>query len=129
MASAPFRIACDPVRRLLTMTFDQVFWDTDVAERFRADCLAAAASFGCAPGTHVVLVDLRNAVLQSQSVFERLRLLAGDATAAKIALVAADPLARMQTKRLQVRDTIVMFAEMADAQCWLFADEEARAAA
>lgn len=128
MDPAPFRIAADPALKLVTITFDQVFWDVGIAERFRDDCLAAVAGLGCAPGTHLILVDLRNAVLQSQDVYDRMKSLAGSATASRIALVASTPLARMQTKRLQIRDTIVMFADMPDARAWLFG-AEVRAAA
>ena len=123
MNSRPYRIASDPKRRLITITFDSVFWDAGVAERFRAECVAAVASLRCVPGTHLVLVDLRNAVLQSQEIFDKMQALIGTATASRIALVAATPLARMQTKRLQIRDTAVMFADMADAEAWLFAEE------
>jgi len=120
MDTIPYDIAAHPARKLIVLTFRQVFWDAEVADRFRSECLAAVASLGCAPGEHLILADLHNAVLQSQATYEKIQELIGSATAAGIALVAATPLARMQTKRLQIRDNVVMFADRAEAEAWLF---------
>jgi len=120
MDTIPYNIAAHPARKLIVLTFRQVFWDAEVADRFRSECLAAVASLGCAPGEHLILADLHNAVLQSQATYEKIQELIGSATAAGIALVAATPLARMQTKRLQIRDNVVMFADRAEAEAWLF---------
>jgi len=120
MQSHPYLIQADARRHLLTITFDTVFWDLHVVERFGAECRDSVASFDCSPGQHLVLVDLRNAVLQGQEVYGRLQALIGSATARRIALVASTPLARMQTKRLQVRDNIIMFADIDEAHAWLF---------
>jgi len=128
MTAAPFHIATHPARKLVVLTFVQEFWDEEVADRFARECLAAVASLGCAPGEHVVLADLHNAVLQSQATHERMQGLIASATAARIALIAATPLARMQTKRLQIRDTVVMFADRAEAEAWLFEGDRQAAA-
>ena len=120
MQPRPYLIQADARRQLVTITFESVFWDIDVAARFEAECRERIVSLGCAPGAHLVLVDLRNAVLQGQEVYARMQALVGSATARRVALVASSPLARMQTRRLQVREDIIMFAEMEDAQAWLF---------
>lgn len=129
MQSRPYQIAIDRNRRLMTISFQTVFWDAGIAERFRADVTAAVDALRCEPGSHLVLVDLRNALLQDKAIFAKMQGLIGGATAARIALVAATPLARMQTKRLQLRDNIVMFAELEEAEAWLFAPDAAAAAA
>ena len=123
----PYDIQLDSAQRLMTITFKSVFWDDSVSRRFVGDCLGAAVALA-AQGEHVILVDLRTAVLQSQVVYEKMKALIGGATARRVALVATSPLARMQTKRLQLRDNIVLFASMDEARDWLFADE-ARVAA
>lgn len=119
MQPRPYSIQADARRQLLSITFETAFWDLDVAERFGVECRERFASLDCAPGQHLILVDLRNAVLQGQEVYARMRLLIESTTARRVALVASAPRARMQTKRLQVRDNIIMFADMDDAQAWL----------
>ena len=126
--ATPYAIRTDGPRKLVSISFTQEIWDVAIADRFRADVLAAIASLRCAPGRHLTLVDLRNAVLQSKDVYERMQSLATASTAKRIALVAATPLARMQTKRLQLRDNIVMFADLPEAEAWLFGAEERTAA-
>ena len=119
MSSQAYQIRADAPRQLVTITFETLFWDLNVAQRFEAECRESVASLGCAAGQHMILVDLRNAMLQGQDVYARMQALIGTTTARRIALVASSPLARMQTKRLQVRDGIIMFADMDDAQAWL----------
>jgi hypothetical protein len=124
MSLQPFQIATDPSRRLITITFSTLFWSLDIARSFRTEVVSATAALQCRPGDHLVLVDLRNAVIQSQEIYQRMQSLIGSATAARIALVASSPLARMQTKRLQVRENIVMFKEMDEAHAWLLASAD-----
>jgi len=119
MQAKPYRIVADPTQSLITITFDSVFWDMAVAEQFMRDCTAAVVALGGSAEQHLILVDLHNAVVQSQDVFDKMLALVGSATAARIALVASAPLARMQTKRLQVRDGVVMFATVESARAWL----------
>ena len=121
MEHCPYQIAIDRMRNLLSITFASVLWSADVAGRFREECRVAIAALPCQPGGHVVLVDLRNAVLQPKDVIEKMQAFAASSTSRRIALVASSPLARMQTKRLQVREGIMLFAELADAEEWLFA--------
>ena len=127
MPGTPYRIVADRSRRLLTLEFDTIFWDMAVARQFMQDCIAAVETLECEPGEHVILVDLRNAVIQSRDIYEKMQGLVAQARAARIALVAAAPLARMQTKRLQIRDNVVLFADMAEAEAWLFPDDRAAA--
>ena len=129
MDNKPYQITTDPDRKLVTMSFDPVFWNDGVSECFVRDCIGAVTSLACDPKEHLILVDLRNAVLQRKEIYDQMLSLVGAATARRIALVAAAPLARMQTKRLQIRDDIVMFDELADAQRWLFADKRPAIAA
>ena len=128
MDQRPYAIETDDELKLMVIRFDPVLWDDGVAQRFAHDCLAAAATMTCSPGEHLVLIDLRNAVLQSQDIYDKMKTLISAATARRIALIASAPLARMQTKRLQLRDTIVMFADIDDARAWLF-DNDTRQAA
>jgi hypothetical protein len=123
MQSTPFRIVTDHARTLVIIEFERVFWDADIAKTFMKACIVAVTSLDCAPGEQLIMVDLREAVLQSQSVFEKMLALMAGATARRIALVASTPLARMQTKRLQIRENVVMFGEMTEAEAWLFGDE------
>lgn len=129
MDQRPYAIAADPARKLVTMSFDPVFWHKGVSSNFIQDCITAIASLECHSGEHVILVDLRQAVLQGQEVYNQMLGLMSSATARRIALVAAGPLTRMQTKRLQVRDNIVMFGDMAEATDWLFKPDSVTKAA
>jgi len=129
MTAKPYQITIDHRRSLIAISFTPVFWSDSVSSSFVADCLAAVQSMTCKPAEHLILVDLQNAVLQSKDVYDRMIGLVGAATARRIALIAAAPLARMQTKRLQIRDNVVMFDDAASAQAWLFAADEAAAAA
>ena len=125
----PYQITTDPLRKLVTMSFDPLFWDEGVSKSFIRDCIGAVESLACDQKQHLILVDLRHAVLQSKDVYDRMLSLVASATARRIALVAAAPLARMQTKRLQIRDDVVMFDELSVAESWLFRGDEAAAAA
>lgn len=126
MDAKPYQIATDPARKLVTMSFDPVFWDEGISKNFIRDCVGAVESLACDSKQH--LVDLRHAVLQSKDVYDRMLSLVESATARRIALIAAAPLARMQTKRLQVREDVVMFDELPDAESWLFGHDGAAAA-
>lgn len=129
MDTKPYQITVDPDRKLVTMSFDPLFWDDGVSTCFVRDCIGAVASLACDPTQLLILVDLRHAVLQSKDVYDRMLGLIAAATARRIALVAAAPLARMQTKRLQVRDNVVMFEDLSTAEDWLFGDADVAAAA
>jgi len=129
MTAKPYLITGDAARKLITISFDAVFWQVDVSSDFIRDCVGAVAALGCDPRQHRILVDLRNAVLQSKDTYDRMLALVASATAYRIALVAAAPLARMQTKRLQIRPDVVMFDTLPAAETWLFEDERMLAAA
>ena len=115
-----FSIEIDRRRNALAVRFDGTFWSADVLEGFRHGIAQAVRDLAPAPGTHLVLVDLRNAILQSQDTIAGAQKLIGASTAARIALVASRALARMQTKRLQLRENVVLFADMAAAEAWLY---------
>lgn len=129
MDAKPYQITTEPARKLVTMSFDPIFWDEGVSNSFIQDCVGAVGSLACDPKQHLILVDLRHAVLQSKDVYDRMLSLVSSATARRIALVAAAPLARMQTKRLQIRDDVVMFDELPAAESWLFSHNGSAAAA
>ncbi len=117
----PYLIAPDACRGLVTIGFRDTFWDDEIKRQFVADCVTAIASLGVALGTQRVLVDLRNAILQSQTLIATMQKFVANPLAGRIALVAETPLARMQTRRLQMREDVRMFPDIADAESWLFA--------
>ena len=119
MDQRPYLIHLDYSANLMSITFDGLFWTETIAKQFVKDCMIAVASLATS-GEHLILIDLRTAVLQSQVVYEKMKLLIGASTARRIALVATSPLARMQTKRLRLRDSIVLFATLEEARQWLF---------
>ena len=129
MDAKPYQITTEPARKLVSMSFDPMFWDEGVSQSFIRDCVGAVGALACNPKHHLILVDLRHAVLQSKDVYDRMLSLVAAATARRIALVASAPLARMQTKRLQIRGNVVMFDELSAAESWLFSHDESAATA
>lgn len=128
MNAKPYQIATDPHRKLVSMSFDPVFWNDGVSKDFMRDCIDAVQSLGCDFREQLILVDLSHAVLQSKDIYQRMLGLVASATARRIALVASTPLARMQTKRLQIREGVILFDERTAAERWLFGANEAKAA-
>lgn len=114
-----YTISCDIELSLVTITFEPTFWDDEVKKRFVAETLLAIASLGCEIGKQLILVDLRNAILQSQSTIATLQKFLSDPRGGKVALVAESPLSRMQTKRLRVREDVRMFNTVSEASAWL----------
>lgn len=106
------------------MSFETIFWDAAVVARFKAETEKAVASLQCPPGSHLVLVDLRGAILQSQDTIAAAQGIVGGSMARKIALVAKNTLARMQTKRLQIRENVLLFETLEYAEAWLFDQED-----
>jgi hypothetical protein len=129
MDPKPYTIAVDRDQNLVTIAFAPVFWTGNVSGNFIKDCIGVVTSLPCKPGDHLILVDLHNAVIQSKSVYDKMIVLITSATARRIALIASEPIARMQTKRLQTRDTIVLFEDVSTARTWLFEDRSSAAAA
>ena len=115
----PYRISADASHKLVSIYFEPVFWDMEVCKRFMGDCLSAVASLGAQGGDFLVLVDLRDAVIQSQDVYVKAQALIASNAALRIALIASTPRARMQTKRLLLRDNVMMFPDVPEAEAWL----------
>lgn len=128
MSDQPFVISTYKHRKLVCITFKQVFWDTDIKRSFIEGCVNAIVSLDCEIGSQAILVDLRTAILQSQDLIASMQKFLSDPSGGRIALVADTPLARMQTKRLQVREDVRMFDDVASAEAWLFSSASAEAA-
>ena len=114
-------IATDRQRGLLRLQLAG-FWSPEDFNRFKRTYTQALADLGIAPGQHAILVDLREATLQTQALIGDVQAFMAnfENKARRIALVAASALARMQTKRLAIRSDIVLFATMEAAEDWLF---------
>ncbi|MGR6328947.1 hypothetical protein ACU5AX_07775 [Sphingomonas sp. XXL09] len=116
---AAYHISADTDQSFIVITFKDTFWDYDIKTKFVGDTVKAIMSLGCKFGDQRIIVDLRNAVLQSQSTITSLQKFLSDPSGGKVALVAETPMARMQTKRLQVRDGVQMFPTIPEAEEWL----------
>lgn len=114
-------IATDRQRGLLRLQLAG-FWSAEDFDKFKRTYTHALADLGMAPNQHVILVDLREATLQTQALIADVQAFMANFgnRARRIALVAASALARMQTKRLAIRTDIVLFATMEAAEEWLF---------
>lgn len=114
-----YEIASSADEALLVITFADVFWDYEIKTQFVADTVQAIMNLGCEFGRQRIIVDLRNAILQSQATIKSLQKFLSDPMGGSVALIAETPLARMQTKRLQVREGVRMFPTYEAAEVWL----------
>ena len=121
MGKRLYSVEFDSETLVLHVTFGDLLWKPETIARFRADCLAAIRSFGPGVRGHTVLVDLRQAVLQTRTVIERIQALTAQASAARIAFVSpsGSALTRLQVRRLEVGAGVRIFTDIRAAEAWL----------
>ena len=119
-----FNLTVDRDRGLLRLQLSG-FWSATDFARFKKRIVGAVTDLGTGPGQHMILVDLREATLQTQELISNAQDFIANAEnkARRIALVAASALARMQTKRLVVRPGVVLFETIEEAERWLSEEE------
>lgn len=128
MKRASFSITVDVPHSLVRITMSGFFEADDIAAFVKARD-AAHQQLLSAPNQHVTLVDIREMQIQAQdSVAAFQRVLANPAIRSRrLAFVVARSLARLQVQRAADARDAVYFADVAEAERWLF-DESAAAA-
>ena len=103
------------------------FWSEDTATAFAQDVQAAVRRIGARPNQHLVLADLSRFRLQSQAVVAicRSSILDARLPARRLAVVVGEGLARIQIKRILVRDGMEVFAGRQAAIGWLLDEDRA----
>jgi hypothetical protein len=117
-----YRIETDAGRKLVRVKLIG-FWDEAVANAFAVDEQAAVRTVARHSGEHLTLADLGEFNLQSQVVVKICQNLIEHAElkSRKLAVVSGDGLARIQIKRILLRDTMRVFSSVPEAEEWLFA--------
>lgn len=102
------------------------FWTEDMLVPFSSELRRAVDSLRVASGSHLVLVDVSEVAIQSQSVvaaFQKL-IVQGPTHAKRLALYTTQMLPRMQARRISgVRDNVAVFGSEIEAEEWLLAPE------
>lgn len=121
-----YTIETDKARGRMTLTLSGFFSEDDVA-LFTKERTAAQAALRCAPNQHLTLCDVSGCRLQSAAVVEAFTRIIGDprAMSRRIAFVVGSSLARMQVRRMLVRDNAACFEDRASAEAWLHEDDTA----
>ncbi|WP_375382507.1 hypothetical protein [uncultured Sphingomonas sp.] len=126
MEDGSYTIEVDVPNRLLLLELVG-FWSADTALAFGRDVHAATRRIGVRPHQHLTLADLSRFSLQPQVVVGICRALIVDARlpSRRLAVVAGEGLARIQIKRVLVRDRMEVFSDRSSAMNWLLTDETA----
>lgn len=126
---ARFAIDVDPHRDLVRITLAGFFTPADV-QRFAAARDAAHRRLACAPNRHLTLADVREMAIQTQEAVAAFAAVLADPRyqSRKLAFVFASSLARNQLLRAAQGRGAGLFAEPAEAEAWLLADDAAAAA-
>jgi hypothetical protein len=100
------------------------YWTDAVATEFERDLLRTLADLTGNAGAHgryQLLVDYSHSQVQSQTMSERLRSMSASigAHAARMAIIAPNPLVRMQAKRMPHIDNFRFFESADDGLEWL----------
>ena len=124
--NANFCFDVDPARDLVIITLGGFFSRADV-DAFLAARVAAHARLRCGPNQHVTLADVRAMQIQAQDIVTAWGdVLSGAAyRSRKLAFVQASSLARMQLQRAAAMRDVRYFTAVAEAEAWLFEDEQA----
>ena len=124
MQDARYEIDCDIGTKLVRAKLIG-FWDVETAKAFAVDQQAAVRRVCFAPDQHLVLADLSEFNLQSQAVVVVCQDLITKAPfrSRRLAVVAGDGLARIQIKRILLRDRMQAFSTTEEAMAWLLADD------
>ena len=128
---ASYEITIEPERGLLRIVVGGFLSTEDLAGILAAK-QAALVRLAMPPNTHLALCDFSACKLQSQDVVQMCRSAIADPRfmARRIVFVIGSSLARMQLRRMLVRDDAAFFETMAEAEAWLFDESrpDARAA-
>jgi hypothetical protein len=129
MALGSYTIEIDAVRKLLRLQLIG-FWTPEIAAAFVEAQQAAVRRISFQPHQHLVLADLSAFNLQSQVVVGICRDLIAKAPlpSKRLAIVGGEGLARIQIKRILVRDRMEVFSNVSSAEDWLFRVETDRLA-
>jgi len=124
--SPTFEVTIDTARKLLRVTLTG-FFDVQDVEALEAEKVLALRRLAVAPNQHLTLVDVSGCKLQPQDVFHAFQSAIGDPRymAKRIAFVTGSSLARMQVRRMLLRDDAAFFDTIEAAEAWLFRPEAA----
>lgn len=127
---ANFVITVDPARDLVRIKL-KGFFTPDTLEAFVEARRVAFQQLRCGPNQHLSFTDTREIGIQSQEMVAKFHaLLASPAyRSRKLAFVVASSLARMQLMRAIGSRSAQCFTDPAEAEAWLFAEEDERRAA
>jgi hypothetical protein len=118
-----FSIAVDPATAFVRIKLRGLLTVADVAEFANAQ-LAAYAGLAAAQGRHRTLCDVSECKIQLQEVVQAFRQLLADERlmSSRMAFVVGKSPARMQIRRLILRETCRFFETAAEAERWLQSD-------
>jgi hypothetical protein len=124
-----FQILPDAGRKLLRVHLSGFFSIEEVAD-FCVQAQAAILGMGCRSGDHMLLVDTRGCVLQSQPVVVAFGKLISEPrfVARRIAIVTGTVASRMQTRRILAHPAARLFDTPDEAEAWLLDDTGCTAA-
>lgn len=127
---AKFTFRIDRGRGLVRIAMHGFYEIGDVAAFFDAR-RTAHAELGLPPNRHLTINDLRGMSIQKQEVIEAFQkgLAVPEEKARKLAIIVDAAMAKGQASRAINADDTRFFTDVAEAEAWLFADEEDRAAA
>src|SRR3954470_12654034 len=122
---AEFSLEVDAQRDLVRIRMGGFFKQADIAAFLEARRVAHQA-LTCAPNAHVTLNDLREMSIQSHDIVDAFRemLAAPEYRSRRLALVVGYTLARSQAIRAIERREARWFSDPAEAEAWLFAEEQ-----
>jgi hypothetical protein len=118
-----FSIEFDASRSLVRAKMWGFMDVTEVAEFSRQE-QQAVADAGLQSGQFLLLVNTEGAIIQPQEVVAAFADIVANSPlkAKRIAVVRGSSLTRMQTQRiLMIRDNAAIFADLSEAEKWLFA--------
>jgi hypothetical protein len=128
--AAKFTFRIDRSRGLVRIAMHGFYDLGDVAAFFDAR-RTAHAELGLPPNQHLTLNDLRGMHVQKQEVIEAFQLGLGapEEKARRLAIIVDAAMARGQATRAIASPDTRYFTDLAEAEAWLFAEEDGRAAA
>jgi hypothetical protein len=128
MEQAGYQIRIERNTNLISFRLSGFFDDAHLGP-FIADRAEAFSAMKCGANRHVCIVDVSEALLQSQQMIERFRpLITSNATRSlRMAFVVKTSLARMQVRRLlQGRNDVIVVECYEEALAWLNQSGELR---
>ncbi|HEX8302048.1 hypothetical protein [Sphingomonas sp.] len=118
-----YEISIDPARGLLRIIVRGFLSLDDLVDILAAQ-KKAVVQLGLGPNEHIALCDFSSGALQSQDVIQLSRAALANPSfmARRVAFVITSALARLQLRRMLVRDDAAFFETIEDAEAWLFDD-------